>query len=82
MGVGNGAASIVVEMRLDVRADDAAERPDELVHLAGGGTADGVGDTHAVHAHPIDGLVEVQQVHEVGAERVLGREADLAALAV
>lgn len=82
MGVGNGAARVVMEMRLDIRADDATERPDKLVHLAGRGNTDGIRDTNAVHANPVDGLVEGQQVDKVGAEGVLGGEADLAALAV
>ena len=82
MGVGDGAARVVVEMRLDIAAHDAAQGPDQLVHLAGGGHADGVRDTDAVHANPVDGLVKGEEVDKVGAEGVLGGEADLAALAV
>jgi len=34
VGVGNGASGVVVEMALDVAADDTAESPDEVVDLS------------------------------------------------
>ena len=77
VGVGDGAARVVVEVRLDVAADDAAQRAHQLVDLARAGAADRVGDADAVHADLVDGRVDGQQVDQVGAERVLAREAHL-----
>jgi len=76
----NGAARVVVEVALDVAADDAAQGSDQVVDLAGGGTADGVGDTDSVDADLVDGSVEREKVDQVGSERVLGRESDFEAL--
>lgn len=77
VGVGDRAAGVVVEVRLDIARDDAAERANKLVNLAGVGAADGVGDTDPVDANLVDGPVEVEEVDEVGPERVLGRETNL-----
>lgn len=81
MGVGNGTARVIVEMSLDICANHAAERPNDLEHLARRGDTDRIRDAHPVHAHPVNSLVQRQQVDEVGPEGVLGREADFAALA-
>lgn len=69
-----------MEVSLDVAADDPPEGADELVDLPRVGASDGVGDTDAVDADLVDGSVEVEEVDEVGAERVLGGETDLDAL--
>lgn len=45
VGVGNGTSGVVVEMRLNVAGDDAAESADEVVDLAGGSASDGIGNT-------------------------------------
>ena len=82
MGVGNGTACIVVEMGLNIRANHTTECPNHLEHLPGRRHADCIRDTHSVHAHPVNSLVERQQIDEVGPEGVLGREADFTALAV
>lgn len=82
VGVGDGATGIVVEVGLDVAADDTAESADEVIDLAGAGAADSVGDTNAVDANLVDGAVDGEEVDQVGAERVLGGEADLLALAL
>lgn len=82
VGVGDGAARVVVEVALDVARHDAAEGADEVVDLARVGAPDRVGDTDAVDADLVDGAVDRQEVDEVRAERVLGREADLDALAL
>jgi hypothetical protein len=56
--VGNGTARVVVEMALDVAADDTAEGSHEVVDLSGGSTADGVSDTDSVDTDLVDGSVE------------------------
>ena len=65
IGVCNGASRVIVEVRLDVAANDAAQRAHQLVDLPWPRTADGVRDAHAVDADLVDGRVDGQQVHEV-----------------
>lgn len=72
----DGAARVVVEMRLDVTRDDVSQGADELVDLARSRTAYRVGNTNAVDADPVDCLVERQQVNKVGPERVLAGDCD------
>lgn len=67
-------------MRLNVAADDSPERPDELVDLSGVGTSDRVGNSDSVDTNLVDGPVKVEQVDEVGSERVFRRESDLDSL--
>ena len=67
-------------MYFDVASDNAPEGADELVNLARVCAADSVGDANAIDANLIHRLVDGEEVHEIGAERVLGREADLDAL--
>lgn len=81
MGIGDGTARVVMEMGLDIGADDASEGPHELVHLARTGNTDCIRNPNTVHTNPVNGLVERQEIHEVGPEGILRREADLAALA-
>lgn len=80
VGVGDSTASVVVEVGLNVTADDTTQDTDELVDLAGRGTADSVGNTDTLHADLVDGGVDGQKVDQVGAERVLTGETDLNAL--
>jgi hypothetical protein len=63
--VGNGTARVVVEMALNVAADDTAERSHEVVDLSGRGTADGVSDTDSVDTDLVDGSVEREKVDQV-----------------
>ena len=70
-------ASVIVQVNLNVAADDPTQRPNQIVHLPGVRAADGVRDADAVDANLVDGLVDGEEVDEVGAERVLGRETDL-----
>ena len=69
--VGNGTARVVVEMALDVAADDTTESSDEVVDLSGRSTTDCVGDTDSVDTDLVDGSVEREKVDQVGSERVL-----------
>lgn len=48
--------------------------------MAGGGTADGVGDTNTLDTDLVDGGVDGEQVNQVGTEGVLAGETDLNAL--
>lgn len=68
---------VVVQVDLNVALNDATERADEVVDLARVGAADGVSDTDTVDTDLVDGLVDGEEVDEVGAERVLRRETDL-----
>lgn len=71
------ASSVVVEVGLDVAADDPSEGSDELVDLSGVGASDGVGDSNSVDSDLVDSSVQVEEVDQVRSERVLGRESDL-----
>ncbi len=71
MCIRNGAARVVVEMRLNVAADDTSQRADQVVHLARCSTAHRVCHADAVHANLIDGLVKREKVDKVGPEGVL-----------
>jgi hypothetical protein len=77
VGVGDGTSRVVVEMTLDVTADDASEGPDEIVDLSRVGTSDGIGYTDTVETDLVDRSVDAQQVDQVGSEGIFGRESDL-----
>ena len=77
VGIGDGASGVVVEMRLDVAADDFAESLNLFEDFAWGRAAYGVGDPHAVRAKLIDERVERQDLGEIRTEGVFPREADL-----
>jgi hypothetical protein len=66
-----------VEVRLDIAADDTPQRPHQVVHLTRVRATDSVGDTNSVDANLVDSAVDREEVGELGAERVLGRETDL-----
>jgi hypothetical protein len=68
-------------MNLDITRHNLAECADKLVDLAGGGTADGIGDTYAVDTRSIGGLVESHDIIKVRSEGVLGRKTDFTSLA-
>lgn len=72
----------VVEMALNVCGglEDAAEGLDKVVDLAGVGTSNSVSNADTVNTQLVNGLVQVQQIDQIGPERVFGREADLKAL--
>lgn len=63
-----------MQMDLDITSDDTTEGSNEIVHLARVCASHSVGDTNTVDANLVNGLVDRQQVHEVGAEGVLRRE--------
>lgn len=77
VGVGDSATGVVVEVGLDITADDTTKSTDEIVNLTGVGATNSVGNTDAVDADLVDGPVDGQQVDKLGAERVFRREADL-----
>jgi hypothetical protein len=78
--VGDGHSSVVMQVYFNVAGDHTAEGAYKLVNLARVRATDGVGDANAVDANLIDGLVDGEEVDEIGAEGILGREADLDAL--
>jgi hypothetical protein len=63
-------------MCLNIAADDASKRPDEVVYLAGGCASDCVSNTDSIYASTIDGSVEVQKVDQVGPEAIFAAETD------
>ena len=71
IGIGNGAAGIVVEVRLDIARHDTTQGPDEVVDLPGGRAANGIGNTDAVDADLVDSLVQGEEIDEIRAEGVL-----------
>ncbi len=80
VSVGDGHAGVVVQVNFDIAADNAAEGANEFVNLARVCATDGVGDADPVDADLVHGLVDGKEVHEIGAEGVLRREADFDAL--
>jgi hypothetical protein len=69
-------------VRLDIAANNSAECSNQVVNLTGRGTSHRVSYTHTVNANLVDGAVDRQKVDQVRAERVLGAEPDLLALAL
>ena len=69
-------ASIVMEMNLNVTTNYASECSDEFINLSGVRTTDRIGDSDTIHANLVDGLVDGEEVDEIGAEGILGGEAD------
>ena len=66
--VGNGTARVVVEVALNVAADDTTKSSDEVVDLSGGSTADSVSDTDSVDTDLVDGSVKREKVDQVRSE--------------
>ena len=69
-------ACIVVQMDLNITSHDATESPHEVIYLSWVGTTDGIRDTYTIDTDLVDGLVDREEVDKVGAEGVLGREAN------
>lgn len=80
VSVGNGTSSVVVEVALNVTADDSSQSPDEVIDLPRVGTSDCVSDTDSVQTDLVDGPVDAQEINELGSEGVFGRESNLDAL--
>ena len=80
VGVCNGHAGIVVQMDLNVTADDASKRPYKFVDLTRVGASNGIGDSHPVDTDLVDSLVNREQVDQVRTERIFRREPDLDSL--
>lgn len=78
--VSNSASSVVVEMGLDITADNTTQGADQVVNLARASAADGIGDTNTVDTNLIDGRVDGEEIDEVAAEGILGGESDFQAL--
>ena len=58
-------------MDFNVTSDNAPKCPDEIVDLSWVRAAHGVGNTYAVDANLVDGLVDGQKIDEIGTEGVL-----------
>ena len=77
VGVGGGAASVVVEVSLDITSNHLAQSRDLFIDLTRGGASNCIGDSHAVSTQSVHERVQLKDLAKVGAERVLAREADL-----
>ena len=80
VGVGDGAAGIIVAVKLDIAGDDTAQGSHQVMYLQGRGDADGIGDADPVHSDLIDLAVDGQQIDQVAAEGVLAAETHLQTL--
>ena len=63
--VGNSHTGVVVEVNLNVAANDAAESADELIDLTRVRATNGISNTNTVHADAIDSLVDRKEVNQV-----------------
>lgn len=66
------ASGIIVQMNLDVAADNPSEGPNKIVDLTRVRAADGISNADAVDTNLVDGLVDGEEVDEVGTEGVFG----------
>lgn len=80
VSVGNGTASVVVEVSLNVTLDDTPQDTNELVNLAGGCATDRVSNTNTVDTNLVNGRVDGEKVHQVRPEGVFTGESDFNAL--
>ncbi len=58
VGIRNGTAGVIVEMRLDITADDSAQGSDHVIDLSWRSPANGISDADTVHADLVDGGVD------------------------
>ncbi len=75
--VGDGAAAVVVPVKLDPAADRVANISHKPLDLTRCRHPDRVGDPYAVDAKRVDGPVDVEQIGALGAQRILAGEAHL-----
>lgn len=80
VGVGDSTSSVIVEVSLDVTSDHLLESGDLFIDLTWRSAANGVGNSNAVGAETVHERVELQNLTEVGAKRVLAGESDLDAV--
>ena len=59
-----------MKVNFNVAADNTTQGSDEIVHLAWVGAADGVSNADAVDADLVDGLVDGEEIDEVGTEGI------------
>ena len=78
--VGDGTACIIVQVNFNVAADNTTQCPDQVIHLSGRGTADGICNAYTVDANLVDSLVERKEIDQIGPEGVFAGKADLNAL--
>ena len=63
-------SSIIVQMNFNVAADNTAKCPHKIIDLPRVSTPDGIGDTNSVDSDLIHGLVDAEEIDEVGSEGV------------
>jgi hypothetical protein len=72
----NGTTGIIVEMRLDVTADNTSQSSDEIVDLSWRCTANCVRNTDSVYTDLVNCGVNGEEIDEVRSEGVFGGESD------
>lgn len=79
-GVGDSTSSIIMEVSLDVAADNLSKGRDLFIDLTPGGSSHRVSNSHSLGAKTVDERVQLNDLAKVGAEGVLAGEADLNAV--
>ena len=77
--VGDGAAAVVVSVKLDVGLDAFLQLRYQDIELTGGGHAHGVGQSDPVHAEFVHSLVDPEQILFLASKSVFAGKPDLAA---
>lgn len=80
VGVGDSASRVVVEVALDIAANNTAQSSDQIVDLTRAGTTDSVCDTDTVDTNLVDCAVKGQKVDKVGTEAVFRGKSNFEAL--
>ncbi len=62
--------SVVVEMTLNITADNTSQGPDEVINLPRVSTPNGVSDTDTVETDLVYGSVDGEEVDKLGSEGV------------
>ena len=65
VGIRNGTAGVVVEVALNVTADDTTESSDQVVYLSRACTTDSVCYADSVHTDFVNSAVESEQVDQI-----------------
>jgi len=72
VSIGDGAASVVMEMSFDIARNDTSESADKVIYLPWSCTSDCVCNTDSVHANFVDSTIDGKKVDEVRTEGIFG----------
>lgn len=76
IGIGNCTASVIVEMSLDIAADNTSQSSDQVVDLSWRCASNGICNTNTVYANLVDCRVNGEKVDQARSEGVLAGESD------